>query len=249
MYYTTCLSRQTVKKIFKEIFINQQPVEPIKALTWQQDYGFSSFPERFTSPEGKAKAAALRQQEMILGEFKQKLNGIKGIKTGAIERGYQDRTSFDVTIDLPSNRFYAERYTIKFDKDGYLELKYYDEHKAHIKDINAFIVFRDALYEAVRLSDERHEVAKQEAPKKDKIRTLKKTAIVAKLKEIVEEAKVEYEIDDSFATRVQLVVYLANSFVEISVPLKDYQNVLQAVPAALQSIKDWVGKGVSIKIK
>lgn len=86
--------------------------------------------------------------------------------------------------------------------------------------------------------------------KKNKIKTLKQTAMVAKIKELVELEKVPYIIEKNFVTKIKVIIQLSNALrLEVDVPYHNYQIVLQNLHETIVSIKALIEKGISPKVK
>jgi hypothetical protein len=250
------LATQTIKKIFRETFTYLPQTERVQGPIWVEPESYRGYLKRGASKEAydqskerQERAVAIKQQQDILKDFKTKLAAIEGIKTESISKNYMGKPCLDLTIELPSKRLSRARYTLQFDKEGYLELEYYSDMRGYIQNTDVFVTLREALYTAARISDERFEIAKRDAPKKEKLKNLKKAAIVAKLKDIAETENVKFAIDDIFATKVRFFAFFGNTSVEMNVPLKDFQNSIRYVQLAVRSIKELIENGISIKVK
>ncbi len=61
---------------------------------------------------------------------------------------------------------------------------------------------------------------------------------------------VPFTIDDSFATKIVVFIRLSDAVrLEVNIPYKDYQIVLQNTQAAIQTIKEFVNKGIAINVR
>lgn len=220
----TSLATQTVKKIYREIFMKKPIESPIQASIWEQ--------------------------ERVLKNFKQKLRLIQGITLSEIQTDYRKKPYMYVSIYLHSPRLYEEKYVLAFDSQGYLELQYYTDMYVKLNDdTDIWVTYRDALKKAAKLSDDRQVVLRAEAVKRDKIRDLKKAAINAKIKEIAVAENVTYNIDDIYVSKLKLIVRFNDKRMEMDIPYKNYQDILQNLQIAIRSIKDLIDKGVSVKLK
>jgi hypothetical protein len=85
--------------------------------------------------------------------------------------------------------------------------------------------------------------------KKQKIKSLKHKAIIAKINEIAQEDKFEFYLK-KYATKVKLVVRLAESEkMEIDIPYAQFQETLKNLRVTIQTLKDLRHAGVTFKIR
>jgi hypothetical protein len=151
--------------------------------------------------------------------------------------------SFSQTVDC---RFH-------FDKNNDLSVtidKEYHHLHYHLQHTNQVIELQNAFQKAAILANKRVEELKANGLKRDKIKDLKKKAIIAKVLELTQLENVPYIIDDSFTTKIVVFIRLSETVrLEVTVPYNNYQIVLQNTQAAIQAVREFADKGIAINIR
>ena len=131
---------------------------------------------------------------------------------------------------------------ISFNEQDELIIGSDDKKNNYVSGLADIWVVIDALHKLIMQDD-------QEQLKKEKINTLKATSMFGKLKEIAAEDGFEYAIEKKklFAT---LMVKLNNrDALNIRVPYKNFQEVMQQVRPIIKSIRELTESGVNFQIK
>ncbi len=213
--------KSVIKKLIKKVFQNTQPLEA-------------------TTPA---------RQESLLKQFKEEAP-LLSIKKNT----YSGKTYLYAEFYITLSSEYVNNLTfyLKFKNNQlYLTHREFDDQTlAYPAEGSELIALAAAIREAVVLEDKLYEQLEYASIKKDKIKTLKQTVILAKIKELVELEKVPYIVQKNFTTKIKIIIRLsADLRMEVDVPYHNYQIVLQNLHETILSIKALIEKGISPKIK
>jgi len=188
------------------------------------------------------------EKKALITEIKQKLSTIEGFEL--LKRGYDvhdERCGFQIW-----SPFYQHFYLI-FNDQNELIIKTDDSLSTpvyHLEQIYRLVDKMNA--ESKRLEAnylKRKQKRESETLKKQKIKSLKHKAIIAKINEIAQEEKFEFYIN-KYATKVKLVVRLAESEkMEIDIPYAQFQETLKKLRVTIQTLKDLRHSGITFKIR
>jgi hypothetical protein len=153
------------------------------------------------------------------------------------------------------SQYSFDRAVLKFnDQDELIIEERWDLISTPVYHLEQIYTFADKVkresekLEAISLK--RQEKRKVEVLKKEKIKALKLKAIVAKIKEIAREDKFEFYIDKHYATKVKLVVRLAEKEkIEIDIPYNKFQDAVKNLRVTIQTLKDLHSSGITFKIR
>ena len=188
-----------------------------------------------------------KQQIEMCKMITKELGGVKNIKCGEIKniQYYGVRMSLEINY---SSDYQSMNCQFHFEKSGQLVLSL-GRNNCYLTHINQIIELKDALQKAAIIADKRAIELEANAVKRDKIKELKKKAIVAKALELVKIEKVPYIIDDSFTTKIIIYIRLSDIVrLEVNVPYSNYQIVLQNTQAAIQAIREFADKGIAMSL-
>ncbi len=111
-----------------------------------------------------------------------------------------------------------------------------------INDLDSIFIVVDALHKLYIKHD-------QEETKKEKINSLKATSMFGKLKEIAEEDGFEYAITRKKLYAVLLIKLTNRDALNIHVPYKNFQEVMQQVRPLIKTIRELTQQGITFKIQ
>jgi hypothetical protein len=186
------------------------------------------------------------EKKALITEIKHKLSTIEGFEL--LKRDYDDEMCV-FQIWAP---FYQHFYLI-FNEQNELIIKTdysLSTPVYHLEQIYRLVDKMNA--ESKRLEAnylKRKQKREADSLKKQKIKSLKHKAIIAKINEIAQEDKFEFYIK-KYATKVKLVVRLAESEkMEIDIPYAQFQETLKNLRVTIQTLKDLRHAGVTFKIR
>lgn len=112
----------------------------------------------------------------------------------------------------------------------------------YINDLDSIFAVVEALHKLYIKED-------QEETKKEKINALKATSMFGKLKEIAEEDGFEYAITRKKLYAVLLIKLTNRDALNIHVPYKNFQEVMQQVRPLIKTIRELTQQGITFKIQ
>ena len=178
----------------------------------------------------------------------QELEGIEDIACGEIRNASHYGVRMSIKIKY-SGGYQSMDCGFYFEKSGHLEFNM-GRSNCYLNNINQIIELKEALQKAAIIADKRAIELEANAVKRDKIKEIKRKAIVAKALELVKIEKVPYIIDDSFTTKIVIFIRLSDIVrLEVNVPYSNYQIVLQNTQAAIKAIREFADKGIAINVR
>jgi hypothetical protein len=148
---------------------------------------------------------------------------------------------------------------ITFDDNGNLIVEGYDNNDNSKKgpflcrgteDIERLLnLVKSENEKADKADKKRKKTAQRNWKKHEKIKDLKNTAILTKIKELAAEEKLTYALEE-YSTKVKFLIKLSETeMFEISIPYKNFQSVLRNIKTAVTALFDLREKGINIKHK
>jgi hypothetical protein len=221
----------------------------------KKDFRDSSLKKVFEKTLGHATPVVIhkRDQKEFLDTFAEsikKMQHIKVIPKTQWGRGH-DGPEMRFVLELNSSLINNFDFIIYFNDEGKLQIhKYYNGERFHIEKADNIIQLTLAIREAALIEAKHVEKLQGEAVKREKVKSLKRTAILAKIVELCNVAQVEHEIETGFNHKIRLYILLKqNYFMEIDIPYSDFQPILQNLNIAIQALKDLQEKGINVKVK
>ncbi len=145
---------------------------------------------------------------------------------------------------------YAPDLRINFSDSGDLQINNDGKKYFYFNDFDDLLRLKTAFQKEYELVAERNKKSEQNEVKRDKIKQIKTKAILAKINEIAEEEGFEHFVDAKLTTKVKLYIRLAkNDYVELDIPYKNFQDVLQNAREVYHSIKKLKDDGIQVKMK
>ncbi len=170
-------------------------------------------------------------------------------------------TCISFEMDRMSSAIRYQRVYVKifFEKDHKLKIYICDSLNHHNPlcsegcSANSILTFIQSLNkkreDLEKMVEAREQKKKEKKLKKAKVKSLKNKAIIAKIEEIAREDKFEFIINE-MSTKVRLTLKLTKSQkLDIDIPYKDFQNVLQQVRFAIKTILGLRENGVFLQIR
>jgi len=146
--------------------------------------------------------------------------------------------------------YWSNNFKIRFDKKKnlYANSVYRDEIY-YIESINDIFLLIDEFNKQFDIADINEVKKKNNEIKREKIKDIKKNAILAKIEQISLEYNFEYTVE-LFVSKVKILIRLTkNDYMEIDVPFSNFQNILQQVTKAYIAVKELKDNNVPLKVK
>ncbi len=199
-----------------------------------------------TTAEERIKVEGREAQNQYLEKlYNEKLKNRKGISAYLKKGWYRGQRDAKYDIDLyftglDSSDSSGNQFVINFSSNFLALSEYYTPF--YIPDISII----DKLEEKYR---EKYTVIASKELKKNKIKQLKMSAILAALKEIAQELNVEYNYKEQ-KYRILLFIKLSNkNALKITVPYKNFQEIVPKLKTTITEILEWQKKGIDFEIK
>ena len=198
-------------------------------------------------PSPNFNANTTDKQVDVLKKIIKELEGVEDIKTYDVINHEHYGVRTEIRIQYNGHR--EVTCSMRFGKNNDLSIHLYpDEH--HLGDVSQLIALKNAIQKAAIVANEKAIESKANSLKRDKIKELKKKAIIAKALELVQLENVPYVIDDSFTTKIVVFIRLSETVrLEVNVPYSNYQIVLQNTQAAIKAIREFADKGIAINVR
>jgi hypothetical protein len=201
------------------------------------------------------KADTEKAQFLVLNKIKQEIEGVTHITCKDVERSYnyprrKECVNLKITISSLHDHIYNLSFELNFNEDKQLIIDVDRYKKYFFREVSQLAEFREAIQKIAQVTGKRHAISDGEALKRDKIKDLKKKAIIAKVLELTQLENVPYIIDDSFTTKIVIFIRLSETVrLEVNVPYNNYQIVLQNTQAAIQAVREFADKGIAINVR
>jgi len=132
-------------------------------------------------------------------------------------------------------------FTIQFSQDNNLIIKHYDD-TANIYQVEQIYSFLDKL--KLKLEERRERRLKRE-----KVKSLKRQAITAKIKEIAKEDEFDFYIRE-YDMKMKLIVRIEDAkILEVDIPYGKFQDILKNVRSIVQDIRKLQKSGITFRLK
>jgi len=166
-----------------------------------------------------------------------------------LKKSVLDKTCIIIEFSKKISNNWFGKIEIDFDKNNLKISTLNLEERFLLDDINKVALIIDEFYKEFELAENRESHKANNEIKRQKIKGIKRNAILATLNQIATEQGFEYMIE-SYVSKVKIYIRLSkNDFMEIDVPYKNFQDVLQQVTNAYKAVKDLKDKNIPIKIK
>ncbi len=203
------------------------------------------------SGEKPLRADTEQKQLTLLAQCKHQLMKLPQLRPEQ-NTWYDSRGNLDFHVVLDARHISDVHIRLQFDKKGRLCLtkRYHGTDLAKVSNMEEIAAFADALRKASIAEDRRYEKLAFDAVKKEKIKSLKEQAIVAKIRELCAAEQVSYILETGYLHKMKLLVRLSDAErMEVDIPFASYQNILQNLQTAIQSFRELLAKNVVIKVK
>ncbi|MBF0102544.1 MAG: hypothetical protein HQK77_16715, partial [Desulfobacterales bacterium] len=177
------------------------------------------------------------QRKVLFSQIKKSLQHLPNVQ----DCYFTQKDNLNFVVYLTSERGYSDTFYIEINKKNELTIGIY-RFESCIYDIKQITTFPQKIVDAlnsVYLNDK----------KREKIRAIKHTAILAKIQEIAKEENIEYCAVEQ-KTKLKLMVLLRpGQRLEIDIPYATFQSTLKNIQKAIHSIIELRNEGLSFKIR
>jgi hypothetical protein len=222
------LQTSTIKKIFREHFMGEVPI--VKC-----------------APEKK----------MLISEIKKKLTTMKGFApSDRYYYPYTEKKSEEIChfkVLSPSQHYNYPIFTIRFNAQNELLIEQWNVHSSLVYHLEQIYTLFDKITVELKRLDANYlkSQSKRQSDqiKREKIKGLKRKAIIARIHEIAKEERLEFYLIEH-ATKFKLAIRLAKSEkMEIDIPYSKFQEILQNLRVMIQTIREFHDLGITLKMR
>ncbi|MEK7255197.1 MAG: hypothetical protein AAB316_10665, partial [Bacteroidota bacterium] len=192
-----------------------------------------------------------KERERLLEQLKKELKSFPHFRIEPRSWSYHSKDVLEFEIQLGAKLVADVDLILSFDKAGCLWLgSWRNRQMAQVSAVAEIEAYAEALRKASIPEDRRMEKLELEAVKREKVKSLKQKAIFAKIKSLCEDEKVDYLIEQGYRNKIKLFVRLSRAErMEVDIYFGSYQNILQNLQSAIQSLRELMKKGVFLKVK
>lgn len=222
------LQTSTIKKIFREHFKGEVPI---------------------------VKYAS--EKKMLILEIKQKLSTMNGFAFS--DRYYPIYTETEseeichFKVLSPSQHYDYPEFTVKFNDQNELIIEKWNVHNSPVYHLEQIYTLFDQMTLELKRLDANYlkSQSKRQSDqiKREKIKGLKRKAIIAKIHQIAKEEQLEFYLIEH-VTKVKLAIRLAESEkMEIDIPYSKFHEILQNLRVMIQTIREFHDLGITLKMR
>ena len=224
--------------------------------------------EQFKGETPIVKSDLLEQNELIAA-IKNKLSTMDGFQLleevyyPRYEREYKKACFFKIPS---SSKYYShQEFILKFNELNVFTIEAnYKKVNSPVYDLEQIYTLTDKMkseykrldinYVRMQKAKPKYEAAQRKRQennslKRQKIKSLKDRAILAKISQIAKEDKFEFCLKE-YTTKIKLLVRLTNiEQMEIDIPYKQFQEALQNLRVTIKTIQELRHSGIAFKIR
>jgi len=216
------------------------------------------FREHFTGEVSIVKYGS--EKKILISKIKQKLSTIKGF--AFLDRHYCSSRYYTETerdeicyfkILASSKHYNYLEFTIAFNAQHELIIEKWYKLNSPVYQLEQIYTLFDKMTVELKRLDANYlkSQSKRESDqiKRQKIKGLKHTAIIAKIHQIAKEDKLEFYVTEH-VNKVKLAIRLAGSEkMEIDIPYSQFQQILQNLRVMIQTIREFHDLGITLKMR